>query len=55
VASLVASIAYFKANKISAIGEKQSWIKLARISFLAETIAVFFYRYYSLFHYFKTL
>ncbi|MDE3145719.1 MAG: cytochrome c assembly protein, partial [Bacteroidota bacterium] len=41
VASLVATIAYFKANKITDINEKKSWIRLARISFLIETISVF--------------
>jgi cytochrome c-type biogenesis protein CcmF len=39
-ASLVATIAYFKANMIIEASEKQSWIRLARASFLIETISV---------------
>lgn len=41
VASLVATIAYFKANQVREIGDKQSWIRLARTAFLVETISVF--------------
>ncbi len=40
VASLVATIAYFKANRIVLIDEKQSWIRLARIAFFIETASV---------------
>jgi len=40
VASLVAAIAFFKANKIEDAFEKQSWLKLARAAFITETIAV---------------
>lgn len=40
VASLVATIAYFKANRTAGITEKQSWIRLARLSFLIETVSV---------------
>ena len=40
VASLVATIAYFKANRTVGITEKQSWIRLARLSFLIETVSV---------------
>lgn len=40
-ASMVATIAYFKANKTIDINEKQSWIRFARISFFIETISVF--------------
>jgi len=40
VASLVATIAYFKANRIIEINEKQSWIKFARTAFFIETISV---------------
>ncbi len=41
VASLIATIAYFKANRIIDINEKKSWIRLARISFFVETVSVF--------------
>jgi cytochrome c-type biogenesis protein CcmF len=41
VASLVATIAYFKANRLELETEKQSWIKLARVTFLVETVSVF--------------
>jgi cytochrome c-type biogenesis protein CcmF len=41
VASLVATIAYFKTNKAILPAEKQSWLRLARGAFLVETIAVF--------------
>jgi len=41
VASLIATIAYFKANKIIDPSEKQSWLKFARGAFFIETIAVF--------------
>jgi len=40
VASLVATIAYFKANKVVIPTEKQSWVRLARAAFLVETISV---------------
>jgi len=40
VASLVATIAYFKANRTIALDEKKSWIKLARTAFLIETVSV---------------
>jgi len=40
VASLVATIAFFKANKAVLPADKQSWIRLARGAFLAETISV---------------
>ncbi len=40
VASLVAAICFFYANKANEIDEKQSWLKIARISFLIQTIAV---------------
>jgi len=40
VASLVATIAYFKANRTGALTEKQSWTRLARLSFLVETASV---------------
>ena len=39
-ASFVATIAYFKANIVGEANEKQSWIRLARASFLIETISV---------------
>ena len=41
VASLVATISFFKASRYNLLAEQQSWIKLARISFLIETICVF--------------
>jgi cytochrome c-type biogenesis protein CcmF len=40
VASLVATIAFFKANKLQPGEEKQGWLRIARISFLLETISV---------------
>ncbi|CAN5390394.1 cytochrome c biogenesis protein CcsA [soil metagenome] len=40
VASLIASVAYFKANKLINYHEKKSWLRFARIAFLIETIAV---------------
>ena len=40
-ASLVATIAYFMANRTIAIQERNSWIKLARMAFFLETVAVF--------------
>lgn len=39
-ASLLATVAFFKANKLTAPAEKQSWLRLARICFAIETIAV---------------
>lgn len=41
VASLVATIAYFKANRLIDPPEKLSWLRFARGAFLVETIAVF--------------
>ncbi len=40
VASLVATIAFFKANKVIAPLEKRSWIRFARVAFFVETICV---------------
>lgn len=40
VTSLVATIAFFKANRSDIITEKQSWLRLARFSFLLETVSV---------------
>ena len=40
VASLIATFAFFKATNIKEIGEKQGWLRLARVAFLAETISV---------------
>ncbi|HVX52042.1 MAG TPA: cytochrome c biogenesis protein CcsA [Chitinophagaceae bacterium] len=40
VASLVATIAFFKASKVNNAAEKQSWLRLARGVFLVETISV---------------
>jgi cytochrome c-type biogenesis protein CcmF len=41
VSSLMASYAYFKANKETVLTDRQSWIKLARAIFAVETISVF--------------
>lgn len=40
VASLVATIAFYRASKESNLAEKPSWLKIARISFLLETVSV---------------
>ncbi len=40
VASLVATIAFFKANQEKDLLQKTNWLKLARISFLLETVSV---------------
>jgi cytochrome c-type biogenesis protein CcmF len=40
VASLVATIAFFKSNQSKIIDEKESWLRIARFSFLLETISV---------------
>jgi cytochrome c-type biogenesis protein CcmF len=40
VASLVATISFFYANKLTNIADKQSWIRIARLSFLTQTIAL---------------
>ena len=40
MASLVATIAYFRASRLQTVSDKQSWIRLARIAFLLETISV---------------
>ena len=40
VASLVATIAYFKANRTFIVSEKNSWLRFARTAFLLETISV---------------
>jgi len=40
VASLTATIAFFKANKAVALTDKQSWIRLARGAFFVETVSV---------------
>jgi len=55
VASLVATIAYLKANHIEVIPEKQSWIRIARVAFLLETISVlgiFFSLYYIIYNHY---
>jgi len=41
VASIVATIAYFKASRSNILPEQRSWIKLARTAFFIETICVF--------------
>jgi cytochrome c-type biogenesis protein CcmF len=40
VASLIATISYFKANRLIDPAEKQSWLRFARVAFLVETVAV---------------
>ncbi|MDE3235233.1 MAG: cytochrome c biogenesis protein CcsA [Bacteroidota bacterium] len=40
VASLVATIAYFKANRTDELSGKKSWVRIARFSFLLETGSV---------------
>ncbi|MBL0882009.1 MAG: cytochrome c biogenesis protein CcsA [Chitinophagaceae bacterium] len=40
VASLIATIAYFKASRIHLENEKAGWVRMARIAFLVETISV---------------
>jgi cytochrome c-type biogenesis protein CcmF len=40
VASLVATIAFYKATNSAEIGEKNSWLRIARGAFLLETISV---------------
>ena len=40
VASLVATVAFYKATNSTEINEKKSWIRLARGAFLLETISV---------------
>ncbi|MDZ4070278.1 MAG: cytochrome c biogenesis protein CcsA [Sediminibacterium sp.] len=40
VASLIATIAYFKASRIHLENEKAGWIRMARVAFLVETISV---------------
>ncbi|HEX8355796.1 MAG TPA: cytochrome c biogenesis protein CcsA, partial [Segetibacter sp.] len=40
VASLVATVAFYKAANINGIADKKSWMRIARVSFLLETVAV---------------
>ncbi|MCW3109177.1 MAG: cytochrome c assembly protein, partial [Segetibacter sp.] len=40
VASLVATVAFFKAANIVELQEKSSWIRIARIAFLLETVSI---------------
>ncbi len=40
VASLTATIAFFKAIKPTDLVEKNSWLRIARVAFLIETISV---------------
>ena len=40
VASLLATVAFFRATNISHPLEKESWVRLARVAFLLETISV---------------
>jgi cytochrome c-type biogenesis protein CcmF len=42
IASLIATFAYFKATTSKIPGDKESWKRLARISFFAEAFSVFF-------------
>ncbi len=41
VSSLIATYAYFKANRITNLTERQTWIRFARAVFAIETISVF--------------
>ena len=41
VASLVATIAYFKSSSNKLLEEQRSWLKLARVAFAIETVCVF--------------
>jgi len=41
VASLIATVAYFKANRMIVPFDKESWLRFARGAFLVETISVF--------------
>ena len=40
IASLIATIGYFKASRITDIAEKQSWIRFARIAFITQLVSV---------------
>jgi cytochrome c-type biogenesis protein CcmF len=40
IASLISTIGYFKASWIKDINEKQSWIRFARIAFIAQLVSV---------------
>jgi cytochrome c-type biogenesis protein CcmF len=40
VASMIATISFFMANRTVVVSEKQSWLRVARFSFLLESIAV---------------
>lgn len=41
VASIVATVAYYKAGKITELADQKSWLRLARGAFLLETVSVF--------------
>ena len=41
VASLVATIAFFKSSRNNLSDEQRSWLKLARVTFAIETVCVF--------------
>ena len=57
ISSLVATIAFYKSFKLNDLGEKKSWINIARFAFALETIsviAVFVVLYYIISsHYFE--
>ena len=40
IASLIATVAYFKASRANDITKKQSWIRFARIAFITQLVAV---------------
>ncbi len=40
VASLIATVAFFKAINIKELQDKKSWLLIARVAFLAETVSV---------------
>ena len=41
VASIVATIAFFKSSRNKLLEEQRSWLKLARTAFFIETVCVF--------------
>lgn len=41
VASLIATVAFYRSTRVGLATEKQGWLRLARVAFLLETISVF--------------
>ncbi|MFX6040881.1 hypothetical protein ABTE96_23180, partial [Acinetobacter baumannii] len=55
VASLLATICFFKAGKETQLADKKNWLTIARAAFLVETISVlalFVTLYYIISHHF---